>query len=160
MFPDSCFTWIVFREIPQTVKPSVVVTWGIPSLEKPRLCIFPSKLAWPKKKRIFFYTTVFKNNMHIMQYQYSSVFQLGVHELSRLLFWSIVAVLLLAFKIFSSHFFYFHTEVNDTNFWNLVPSAQHPILKWALLKVNARFGFTYKSKSGFSTVKIRKSKYI
>jgi hypothetical protein len=51
------------------------------------------------------------------------------------------------------------TGVNDTNFWNVVLSAQYPILKRVSLKVNACFGSTYLSKSGFSTMKILKSKY-
>jgi len=34
------------------------------------------------------------------------------------------------------------TRLNDTNFWNLVPSAQCPILKRVPLKVNVCFGST------------------
>jgi hypothetical protein len=37
------------------------------------------------------------------------------------------------------------TRVNDTNFWNLVPSAQCPIPKRVSLKVSACFGSTYLS---------------
>jgi hypothetical protein len=33
--PDSCFTWIAFCEISQTVKPFVAVTCGMPSRERP-----------------------------------------------------------------------------------------------------------------------------
>jgi hypothetical protein len=51
------------------------------------------------------------------------------------------------------------TKVNDTNFWNLVPSAQCPILKQVSLKVSACFCSTYLSESGFSTMKILKSMY-
>jgi hypothetical protein len=50
------------------------------------------------------------------------------------------------------------TRVNDKNFWNLVPSAQCPVLKLVALKVSACFGSTYVSESGFSTMKILKSK--
>jgi hypothetical protein len=53
----------------------------------------------------------------------------------------------------------FKTRVNNTNFWNLVLSAQCPILKRVSLKVSACFSSTYLSKSGFSTMKIPKSKY-
>jgi hypothetical protein len=34
------------------------------------------------------------------------------------------------------------TRANDTNSWNLVPSAQYPVLKRVLLNVNACFGST------------------
>jgi hypothetical protein len=34
------------------------------------------------------------------------------------------------------------TRVNDTNFWNLVPSAQCPIQKLVSLEVSACFGST------------------
>jgi hypothetical protein len=51
------------------------------------------------------------------------------------------------------------TRLNDTNFWNLVPSEQCPFLKRVSLKVNASFGFTYLNESGFPTMKILKSKY-
>jgi hypothetical protein len=51
------------------------------------------------------------------------------------------------------------TIMNDTNFWNLVPSAQYPILKRVSLKVNAYFDPTYLSESGLPTMKILKSKY-
>jgi hypothetical protein len=50
-------------------------------------------------------------------------------------------------------------RVNDTNFWNLVPSAQCPFLKRVSLKVSACFSSTYLSESGFSTMKILKSMY-
>jgi len=53
----------------------------------------------------------------------------------------------------------FKRRLNDTKFWNLVLSAQCPILKRVSLKVNESFASTYLSKSGFSTMKILKSKY-
>jgi hypothetical protein len=45
------------------------------------------------------------------------------------------------------------------NMWTTVPSAQHPILKQVLLKMNAYFHSTYSSKSEFSTTNIMKSMY-
>jgi hypothetical protein len=51
------------------------------------------------------------------------------------------------------------TRVTDAHFWNLLPSAQYPVLKRVSLKVNACFGSNYVSESGFSTMKILKSKY-
>lgn len=67
IFPDSWFTWIVFREIPWTEKPSVVVTRGIPSLERPWLYIFPWELGWPKKKKYYLTMNTLKTLKFMLQ---------------------------------------------------------------------------------------------
>jgi hypothetical protein len=52
------------------------------------------------------------------------------------------------------------TRMNDRHKGlNLVPSAQCPVLKRVSLKVTACFGSAYLSESGFSIMKILKSKY-